>query len=282
MKIIIFDDNGIDEKVLKNFELLGHTVEVFHKSTKVYAHLNELKTEKKDLPELCFFDINLDIESPLDGIDVASKVIKEYQIPVVLYSQRVYSEENGDSYALKVKAMNFSRAFYVPREELNVKEKLQQLIEDVEDNYEHPDIPPTLSDEEFDLGNLKIGLRKRQGEPYEFYSKDQIYYLEGDRNYSKIHVYDNISNNFVEITLAINLGGRESNINFGLGDKIKRIFKNFHPLGDKLFVNLEKIKCYDNGSLYLEGVEKGIILDESAKRALKKMKLLITTERERK
>jgi hypothetical protein len=282
MKIIIFDDNGIDEKVLKNFELLGHTVEVFHKSTKVYTHLKELKTEKRDLPELCFFDINLDIESPLDGIDVASKVIKEYQIPVVLYSQRVYSEEYGDSYALKVKAMNFPRAFYVPREELNVKEKLQQLIEDVEDNYEHPDIPSPLSSEKFDLGNLKIGLSRGQGKPYEFYSKDQIYYLKGEKDYCTIYVWDEESRKIIDFGITINLGGRESNINLGLGDKIKRVFKNFHPLGDKYFVNLEKIKCYDNGSLYLKGVKDGIPLDESARRAFKKLKLLITTERERK
>ena len=174
MKILILDDEyfSVFDKAETNFIKLGHEIHGCLSSNEAFEYLKEKKASKEALPDLCFFDVRLVGEEPLDGIDAASIVIKEYQIPVVLFSGMAFTSEYGNKFAKKIQEHNFPRAYYVARGELEVLEKLRLLIEDVEENYEHPDIPSPLSEKVFDLEYLKIGLMTSNSpRVYEFIAK---------------------------------------------------------------------------------------------------------------
>jgi len=285
MNILVLDDDwlSIGKKIEANFIELGHEITPCYTSEEVYSFLKLSKEKKAPLPEMCFFDVRL-VGDEQDGIEVAVNVIKVYKIPVVIYSSMAYDEEYGNKYAKKIQEKGFPRAFYVPRGEMEVLEKLRQLIEDVEDNYEHPEIPSVLNDEVFDIINLRLGFltqkldkNENKNRQYQFLSKNEILYLRGNSK-DETTIFFEKNDEILNFTVKRNIGGNDP-AKIGVGDKIKRIFKNIHPLkctNGFYFVNLERILFYSEGErrLTLEH-NQHIFLSPEGARAFKKLRLLI-------
>ena len=82
MKILILDDFLDQVKdTVEYLESEEYTVFLASNAAEVYKQFEE------DQPDICFFDVMLETETHLNGIDIARKILSKYKVPIVIYTQ---------------------------------------------------------------------------------------------------------------------------------------------------------------------------------------------------
>lgn len=288
MKISILDDEfeSIGDKIQEAFSKLGHEVSPYFNAQEIYDALEA--TDSSEYPDLVFVDMKLDGDTTADGLGVnaAYHIVQQYHIPVIIYSSFAHHQDYTDKYANMVAEKGFSRSFYVPRADLEAEGRLRLLIQDAMDNYRHAAFDDMFEGDLFEIDRLRLGFLSLDGTRYEFVSKDEILYAEGQEDTTVIYLA-----NGNRLSVARNIGGGKG-VYMGVGDKVARYFKNFLFIGGekgRLLINLEKIKYFEDGSLVLDGVsnkdkqkQAALALSTKGIQDFKRLGLLITTTREKK
>jgi len=289
MKISILDDEfrSIGSVISAAFSKLGHEVTSFLNTQKIYDALEAM--DNSEYPDLVFVDMKLDGDTIVEGLGVnaADHIVRRYHIPVIIYSSFAHHQDYTDKYANMVAEKGFSRSFYVSRATLESESLLRLLIQDAMDNYRHAAFDDMFEGDLFEMDRLRLGFRSLDGTRYEFVSKDEILYAEGQEDTTIIYLA-----NGNRLSVARNIGGGKG-VYMGVGDKIVRYFKNFLFVsgqnGGRLLLNLEKIKYFEDGSLVLDGLsskdkqkQATLVLSTKGIQDFKRLGLLITTTREKK
>lgn len=85
MKILILDD-FLDQvrSTIEYLEREEYVVLLATNAEEVYQHF------EKNKPDICFFDVMLETEPNINGIDIARKILGKYKVPIVIYTQASY------------------------------------------------------------------------------------------------------------------------------------------------------------------------------------------------
>lgn len=169
IKILIVEDEVIISKDLSNM-LIKMGYEVIGDALNYNEAINILE---KDKPDLILIDINLN--GPKDGIELAEKIKKDYQIPFIFTTS--YADSNILDRAKKTKPINYLVKPFTTEQLFTTIELALFQINHLHDSNEVNESPIIIK------GALFVKDKYR----YSKVNVDDILWIKSDGNYLEIH-----------------------------------------------------------------------------------------------
>lgn len=169
IKILIVEDEVIISKDLSNM-LIKMGYEVIGDALNYNEAINILE---QDMPDLILIDINLN--GPKDGIELAEKIKKDYQIPFIFTTS--YADSNILDRAKKTKPINYLVKPFTTEQLFTTIELALFQINHLHDSNEVNESPIIIK------GALFVKDKYR----YSKVNVDDILWIKSDGNYLEIH-----------------------------------------------------------------------------------------------
>lgn len=226
MKILYLEDDPIVRITFR--DILTQNGHECWAVSSIQEALAQIAAEK---PDVLLLDINLGIvqEGLTGGLEVA-KAVKD-TLPIVFITNHY-----NDTYFKQ--AEQYSKYFLSKA----VNELPQFLLDAIENAYK--DFHTAITE----INPAKVAFRS-DGK-FILLAEDEIYYIEGEGEYSKIFYWDYRENKINHFLFSTNLGRIERQIT---------CFKNLKRVSKSVLVNREKIIAIEGAMLYVKDVARPIV-----------------------